>query len=575
MKSPSWLKPLLRLGSIGLAAAHTVIAMMRQSMNADGINYLDIGAAYWRGDWDAAINGIWSPLYAWIVGTVVELTDPSIVWEFPVVQITNFVIFLMALFSFEFFWRELSKLYYGKSATSDDAVQFSPVLWTVLGYSLFTYASLNLIEIWSVTPDMLVAVAAYLAAGLVLRFLTARSWSASAGALLGVVLGFGYLAKAAMFPLALVLCILTLLRGGSFHERVKRAGCIAGVFVLVASPFMATLSLKAGELTFSGVGSFTYLKHVNNMPYPNFLPRAQDLGGTPEHAPRRIFDEPPVYEFGEPIGGTYPMAYDPAYWTAGVRPDVGFGPQLQALATSGMFWFDLFVREQGGFLAILGVLVILSVRSPTRLTDASPAVLLILWAMSAFGMYSLVHLAPRYIAPFVVLFWAGLLTTVRLPADSMSGRLTAWGGAALVFFVCVNIVALNVAGLAGLAGFRPSAESAVTVGQFSDGPSANHPELAMRLLDQGLERNDRIGFIGYSFSAHWARLARLKIVAEIYPEYAEVFWESSPEVQQRALAAIYASGAVAVIAEPTGQVPPAGWREIGDSGFLLHRPDQT
>jgi hypothetical protein len=28
---------------------------------ADGISYLDIGDAYWRGDWHMAINAFWSP----------------------------------------------------------------------------------------------------------------------------------------------------------------------------------------------------------------------------------------------------------------------------------------------------------------------------------------------------------------------------------------------------------------------------------------------------------------------------------------------------------------------------------
>ena len=34
----------------------------------DPISYLDIGDAYLRGDWNAALNSYWSPLYSWIVG---------------------------------------------------------------------------------------------------------------------------------------------------------------------------------------------------------------------------------------------------------------------------------------------------------------------------------------------------------------------------------------------------------------------------------------------------------------------------------------------------------------------------
>ena len=36
--------------------------------DVDGISYLDMGDAYLRGDWMTAINGLWSPFYAWILG---------------------------------------------------------------------------------------------------------------------------------------------------------------------------------------------------------------------------------------------------------------------------------------------------------------------------------------------------------------------------------------------------------------------------------------------------------------------------------------------------------------------------
>ncbi len=49
--------------ALALAAAHGWA--QRFTMNADGISYLDIGDAYWRGDWHNAINAYWSPLYSY------------------------------------------------------------------------------------------------------------------------------------------------------------------------------------------------------------------------------------------------------------------------------------------------------------------------------------------------------------------------------------------------------------------------------------------------------------------------------------------------------------------------------
>ena len=44
--------------AILLGALHTYAAATSYSMNADGISYLDIGDAYFRGDWETAINPV-------------------------------------------------------------------------------------------------------------------------------------------------------------------------------------------------------------------------------------------------------------------------------------------------------------------------------------------------------------------------------------------------------------------------------------------------------------------------------------------------------------------------------------
>ncbi|MGB5133008.1 MAG: hypothetical protein WBO00_10355, partial [Steroidobacteraceae bacterium] len=132
---PGWLRWVFRLLALGIGALHTVIAIRSQSMNEDGIGYLDLGQAWWQGDWDAVINITWSPLYAWIVGGVIQLTKPSVWWEFPVVQITNFFIYALALIGFEFFWRQLTRAYARSAAGQGEVVRFPPAVWLAIGYS--------------------------------------------------------------------------------------------------------------------------------------------------------------------------------------------------------------------------------------------------------------------------------------------------------------------------------------------------------------------------------------------------------------------------------------------------------
>jgi hypothetical protein len=185
----------LRILALGLGAVHTTVAILKQSINEDGIGYLDIGDAIMRGDWEMAVNGIWSPLYAAFLGLTLELSDPGIRWEFPAAQITNFIIYGIALLCFEYFWKQLSGRYHQQLKLQPEFAGFDPTAFMVLGYSLFIWSSLNLIEIWAVTPDMLVAALVYLAAGLLIR-LSSTPASTSAALLLGITLGVGYLAKA-------------------------------------------------------------------------------------------------------------------------------------------------------------------------------------------------------------------------------------------------------------------------------------------------------------------------------------------------------------------------------------------
>lgn len=565
-----WLRNTMRILALGLGAAHTTVAVLRQSMNEDGIDYLDMGTAYLRGDWEMALNGIWSPLYSWILGAVIHLFEPTIRWEFPAAQITNFFIYATAMFCFEYFWRQLTARYHSHMAAEPDVVGFHPGLFLVLGYSLFIWSSLNLIEIWAVNPDMSVAALAYLAAGLMLR-LSGPAASASAAVLLGVVLGVGYLTKAAMMPLAIVCLLLTLALPDRPLGRVRRLALSASTFLIVAAPFLVALSMDYGTPTFSDVGRFTYLKHVNEMPYPNFHPELNRLAGIPEHPPRRVFDDPPVYEFAEPIGGTYPMSYDPSYWTAGLRPTVTLAQQLRALATNAMAYFDLFVRTQGGFLAVVVILGLMSLSPPLRPKSISAELTLAVWALAALGLYSLVHVTPRYIAPFVVLFWAGWLGMIRLPDLPHCRRLIHAGAALLVSFVWINIAALNLEGLGAMIGFSPLSESGAQPGQFSDAHKSDHPAIAEGLLAQGLEQGDHVGFIGYSFSAFWARLARLRIVAEIHSVDLATFWQADAEHQREILRAFAGTGAVAVIAEPIeSRALPSGWVKIGQTDYLLY-----
>ena len=142
-----------------------------------------------------SVNATWMP-------NAMVVANPSIQWEFPLVHLVNFMIYLGTFVCFEFFWHQLGR-YQRISVWGESFIILPEWTWLALGYSLFLWSSLSLIQVWAVTPDMLMAAFVYLAAGLVLRIrIGSASWGTFVG--LGVVLGLGYLAKAVMFPLAFI-----------------------------------------------------------------------------------------------------------------------------------------------------------------------------------------------------------------------------------------------------------------------------------------------------------------------------------------------------------------------------------
>ena len=562
------LRFLFRSVAVGLGGLHAWVAATQQSMSEDGISYLDMGDAYLRGDWNMAVNTVWSPLYSWILGIGMKIIQPTLYSEIAVVHLINFGIYLFALIAFEFLWRELFRNSQTRGSEGNDSkVGFPEWVWFSVGYALFIWSALSLIKVWAVTPDMLMAGCVYLAGGLLYRIATrCRDWSIFL--MFGFVLGIAYLAKSVMFPVAFVFLGVALVVAGEIRRSGPRIVGALLVFLLVAAPFVVLFSVAKGRVTFGDAGRLTYLKLVNGIPYPHWRPGVISGVGTPQHPARQIFENPAVFEFATPVGGTYPLSYDPSYWYEGVVPPLDIKKQVAVLVKNAGFYFDLFLRQQGGVTAIVLLLLFIGVKRRSLQSWLRGEWGLVLVAIGAFGLYALVYLEGRYIGAFLVLFWAGLFSSIRIPKSLLSQRLMAVAGAILAGCYLLNIVSFNLEGLKRIGVLERSSGKESAQDQS---PSYKPVRLAEAVLEMGLKPGDDIAFIGYSFGAFFARLARLRVIAEISDDQAESFWRADPDRRSAVVEAIRKTGAKAIIAERvTPGLSVDGWRRIGNSRHFLY-----
>lgn len=552
---------LFRILVIGLGVLHVYAAIKSQSMNADGITYLDIGDAYFRADWVNAINPVWSPLYSWILGLVNFVVRPPMEWEFPVVHIVNLFIYVGTLASFEFLWAKirLSHLPIGETKT----LQMPEWLWWSLGYLLFIWITLSFIEIWSVTPDLLMASFVFLAAGLIAQ-IRAGDANLRNFLCLGLVLGLGYLSKTFMFTTALVFLTISIFVVRRKTNALSHVLGATGIFLLISLPFILLISEKKGEFTIGESGTVTYLRYVNGMPFPHW--QGDPLAGViPTHPSRIVYKSPTIYEFGEPVGGTYPISTDPSFWYEGIEPEFDLRGLFARFFASGFVYAELFLQRQGILLACVLALYMMGQRQTYPFDETLRRWALVLPAVLAFGLYATVLVEDRYVGVFVVLFWTDILGNIRLP-DTENNRMWIRSLSVIAAFgLMTNIVLFN------LEGFSRLNPSSVTIGVEQSTPPARPLAVAQALSDLEVMPGDKVGVMGYAYDSFWARLARVKIVAEMFEKDAVDLWYADEEQWRSVLQAFAKAGVRAVIAEYVpDDVELNDWHRVGTSNYYIY-----
>ena len=525
----------------------------RNVLDPDEISYLDIADAYSRGDWTNAINSQWSPLYSWVLGGGMALLRPSPKWEFLFLCLVAFLFYLASLWAFHMFWRQIDG--------------YKDTVLTLFGYSLFLWAAMDIARSEGLQPDIGVMAIVYSVAALYLRI--ERSPTVKLAILLGATLACGYLLKAVMFPLSLV--FLVLLFCGTRSKQATAAA--AGIFVLVSAPWIITLSLAKHRLTYSDAGTLNYAFYANGVkPYTGWY-GGPGASGSPVHPPALVHTSPRVMAYAVPVAGTYPLWYDPTYWYEGVHLYFNPREQIVAIAKSTHFYWKLLLgmdpevrpieSTAGPTGALLGGCIALSVAAG-RWLRIKPG-LLVLWTLTAFALYALVHVEFRYIGGFVVLFWAIAYRTFR---EGVRRDI----GSPVVLVVAVALASSVVALLPKIV-----IQTALEARSFitKEGIAPDQYKIVQRLSTVGLIAGEPIASVGAPFNCYFARLGRLKFVAEVMDDDVELFWRLDEQRKAEVFRSMASTGARAVIAKRVPVPERSDWISLGDSGYYVHTLDET
>jgi hypothetical protein len=566
---PTHTRWLLRLTALILGATQAYAG--RHYLNADGISYLDLGDAWAHADWQAGLSTYWGPLYPGFLGGALAILRPTAYWEIAVVKLVGFSLFGGCLFAFEALLRELL-LWRRTWLEADSGLPNWAV--TLIAYPLFLVAALHLISLELATPDLCVTFLLFLAAAVMTRN-RRLGISPARSAQLGLVLGLAYLAKAALLPIGVIFLAVSCLAAGTMRKLRLHLAICGTLWLAIVGGYVAAMSSKVGRLTFGDARTLNCLWFVNGVEV--FRWRTADPGlGKPIHPPLQLWDSPPLYVFAQVdefsgsvqvdkfgssvVNGTYPLWFDPGYWCQGLVCRWTPAEQLRTLGTTGADLLWILVVDFGvgtATLLLLGLVARLSFRGPARARSRGlmAAYHLIVPSAAAIGLYFLVHVQGRYLAPFLVLLALGFLVGFRFaPSPHWQQRRVL---RLLTILVWAPVLAMIVV-------FGLRAAWQILQGE---GPQANQQWAVADYLEQhGIGPGGKVAVLGDAFECGWARLGRLRIVAQM--EDVAGYRAADYRTRHALYSKFRSTGAMAVIA-PEARELGEDWVPIPGTAFHM------
>lgn len=567
---------LLLLAAVGYARYDVYM------MDGDGTAFLDIAQDLNTHHAALAVNGYWNPGYPAVLAVAERVAHPSLWRELVVVRYANVLIFALAMTATLFFTSALVRARERWRVGELPAMPAAAVHLLALG--LLTLSLGRELPVAAPRADTLLLALLMLAAGLCLRLLTgAGLWMYP---VLGVVLGAAYLTKSFAFLPSLAL--LAALAAGALLARAHRGRAIAGVlltcmlFAAVAGPYIFAISRQVGHLTTGESARLNYAFFVDLTPRWHEWFHG-DLGhatGPFLHAEAPLVRQPTVFSFAAHPYGTFPLWFDPAWWTLGLKPHIWLkGHALRAARNVVVFARYLLGRPE--IFVLLAVLCAFGARwKPAAVVAAeTPRQRWIVrawwlgplaWGTLMLAIYFPIDLQDRYLTAPLFLTVLPLFAALRARDEE---RWVPVVGSALVLLFAASTLSQTATYLADRRRHTPPAE------QRHAGFDPQIFTAAAALDALGLKPGDKIACMGDAacYTDHyWARLAGTQILAQVdTPDEANPIsvWDAMAN-KNAVTEPLRRMGLRCIVSLfPNSETKPAGWVQLGDSNFFAYPLD--
>ncbi len=539
-------------------------------LDGDAVAFMDISDAIRLHNFPLAVNGYWNPAYAAVLAIGQSIAHPTLWNELQTYYWVNFFIFVCCIGACIYFVSSLLLLREHLVPDTTNQAAFSAPALMLVSLGLLLASFQRELSMGAVRSDALLLFFFLIAAAFLLRLQDRGHFIFYP--LLGLALGLGYLTKSfAFLPSGILIssiCLFGLTRKSPNRRKIITGALVAGVvFAAVAGPYILAISKQRGRPTTGESARLNYCFFIDQTErwHEWHTGKLGHATANFKHHEQLLLDAPPVYSYAQHPVGTFPLWFDPAYWTDTLQPKIYLKGHLLRLARCTVLLVRFIVGHLEPFIILLTLLITGSFFAKER-RSWLPFLPVALWGLLMLGIYFPIDLQDRYLTSAFLLVVIPMLAMLRRPQSGYAGEIAT--GIAILF------AGLMVANAASDIGERRRVESAT--GYPRGAYSKQIYPAAQGLANLGILPGSTVACFGDKacyVDHYWARLAATPIRAEItVPDGSDPgnFWKGITD-KAAVLDALRAKNIDAIVGifDPSSQAP-AGWHQLGTSDFYAY-----